>query len=48
MQTRVKGKVHKTMIRPVLMGAEARSLSRKEEYLLEKTEMQMLRWIFGV
>jgi len=33
------------MIRPVLMyGAEAWSVTRIEEGLLERTEMRMLRW----
>lgn len=49
MPVRVKGKVYKTMIRPVLLyGAEAWSVRRKEELLLEKTEMRMLWWILGV
>ena len=39
----------KTMIRPELIyGTEAWSLKRKEELLLERTEMRMLRWILGV
>src|SRR6218665_849 len=40
---------NKTMIRPVMMyGAEAWTLRRKEEKLLERTEMRMLRWILGI
>jgi len=43
----LKGKVYKTMIRPVLMyGAEAWTVTRREEGLLEKrTEMRKLWWI---
>jgi len=49
MPVAVKGKVYKTMIRPVMMyGAEFWALRRKEEELLERTEMRMLRWILGV
>src|ERR1700733_2360735 len=45
----LKGKIYKTMIRPVMMyGAEAWTLRRKEEKLLERTEMRMLRWILGI
>src|SRR6218665_1027700 len=41
----LKGKVYKTMIRPVLMyAAEAWTVTRREEGLLERTEMRMLRW----
>jgi len=50
MPTRDKWKVYKTMMRPVLIygnGAEFWSLWRKEELLLEKTGMPMLRWILG-
>jgi len=45
----LKGKVYTTMIRPVLMyGAEAWTVTRREEGLLKRTEMRMLRWIHGV
>jgi hypothetical protein len=45
----LKGKIYKTMIRPVMMyRAEAWTLRRKEEKLLERTEMRMLRWILGI
>src|SRR6218665_111449 len=45
----LKGKIYKTMIRPVMMyGEEAWTLRRKEEKLLERTEMRMLRWILGI
>ena len=41
----LKGKIYKAMIRPVIMyGAEAWTLRRKEEKLLERTEMRMLRY----
>jgi len=37
------------MIRPVMIyGAETWSPRRKEEELLERTEMSMLQWILGV
>jgi len=49
MTTRIKGKVYKTTIKPKLIyGAEAWSLRRKEELLLQKTEIRRLRWIHGV
>jgi len=45
----VKGKVYRTMIRPVLIyGSEAWTLRRREEERLERTEMRMLRCILGL
>jgi len=49
MPTGVKGKVYRTMVRPVLIcGLEAWTLRRREEERLERTEMRMLRWILGL
>src|SRR6218665_2377001 len=42
MPIKIKGKVYKSMIRRVMMyGAEAWTLTRKEEELLERAEMRM-------
>ena len=39
----IKGKVYRTMVRPVLMyGAEAWTLKRSEEECLERTKMRLL------
>ena len=47
--TGVKGKVYRTMVRPVLIyGSEAWTLRRREEERLERTKMRMLRWILGL
>jgi len=44
----LNGKVYKTMISPVLMyGAETWTVTRREEGLLKRTEMRMLRGILG-
>jgi len=49
MPTGVKGKVYRTMVRPVLIyGLEAWTLRRRKEERLERTEMRMLRWILGL
>ena len=49
MPLKLRMKVYKTVVRPVLLyGAEAWSLKRKEEGLLERTEMRMVRWIAGI
>ena len=45
----VKGKVYRTMVRPVLIyGSETWTLKRREEERLERTKMRMLRWILGL
>ena len=45
----VNGKVYKTMVRPVMIyGADAWTLRRSEEGLLERTEMRMLRLMLGI
>ena len=49
MPRRMKVKIYKTVIRPVIMyGAEMWVLRKKEERMLETTEMKMLRRIRGV
>ena len=49
MPRRLKIKIYKTVIRPVLMyGSETWALRKKEQNLLERTEMRMLRWLLGV
>ena len=49
MPLKLKMKIYKTMIRPVLLyGAETWALRKKEEGLLERTEMRMVRWIAGI
>ena len=49
MPLKLRMKVYKTVVRPVILyGAETWSLKRKEEGLLERTEMRMIRWIAGI
>ena len=49
MPVAVKGKVYRTVVRPVLIyGSETWALKRREEERLERTEMRMLRWILGL
>ena len=49
MPVAVKGKVYRTMVRPVLMyGSETWTMTRREEERLQRTEMRMLRWILGL
>ena len=49
MPTKLKIKLYMTVIRPVLLyGAECWTVRRKEEQILEKTKMRMLRRSNGV
>jgi len=49
MPVAVKGKVYRTMVRPVLIyGSETWTLKRREEERLERTKMRMLRWILSL
>src|SRR5699024_7560159 len=46
---RLKSKVYKTIVRPVILyGAECRPATKKSEQLLHCTEMRMLRWSLGI
>ena len=46
---RVKGKVYKTVARPVMMyGAETWAVKKAQEKKLDVAEMRMLRWLSGV
>ena len=46
---KVKGKVHKTMVRPAMTdGLEAVPLKTSEEKKMDVAEMKMLRWMVGV
>ena len=46
---KLRMKIYKSVVRPVLLyGAEAWSLRKKEEGILERTEMRMVRWIAGI
>ena len=49
MPLKLRMKIYKTVLRPVLLyGAETWSLRKKEEDVLERTEMRMVRWIAGI
>ena len=46
---KLKVKIYQTVIKPTMLyGAECWAMRKKEEYLLNKTEMRMLRWIQGI
>ena len=46
---RIKGKVYKTVVRPVMLyGAETWPLKKTQERKLDVAEMRMLRWMCGV
>ncbi|XP_063607302.1 uncharacterized protein LOC134781917 [Penaeus indicus] len=46
---RLKGKVHKAVVRPALIyGLEAAPLKKSEEKKMNAAEMKMLRWMVGV
>ena len=46
---RVKGKVHKAVVRPAMAyGHEAAPLKKSEEKKMDVVEMRMLRWMVGV
>ena len=49
MPIKLKGKVHKTVVRPALTyGLETAPLKKTEEKKLDVAEMKMLRWMSGV
>ena len=51
MPMRLKAKVYRTVVRPVMMlmyGSKCWTLNKKDERRLETTEMKMLRRMLGV
>ena len=49
MPLKLKMKEYKSVVRPVLLyGAEICALRKKEEGVLDRTEMRMVRWIAGI
>ncbi|XP_063614581.1 uncharacterized protein LOC134787702 [Penaeus indicus] len=47
--TKVKGGIHRTIVRPAIMyGLEATVLTKAQERKLEVAEMRMLRWSLGL
>ena len=46
---KLKVKIYQTVIKPTMLyGAECWAMRKKEEHLLNMTEMRMLRWIQGI
>ena len=46
---KLKHKIYKTVIKPTMTyGVECWTMKKKDEMLMNKTEMRMLRWIQGV
>ena len=46
---KLKGKIHKAVVRPALMyGLETAPIKKTEERKLDVAEMKMLRWMSGV
>ena len=46
---KLKHKIYKTVIKPTMTyGAECWTMKKKDEMLMNKTEMRMLRWVQGV
>ena len=49
MPGKLKGKICETQVRPVLLyGTVSWAVVKKDEDLMSRTEMRMLRWLLGV
>ena len=48
MNIKIKGKVYRSVVRPLMYGAETWDLKKAQENKLEVAEMRMLRWMCGV
>ena len=49
MPLRLKGKFHKTVVRPAMLyGTETASMKKTDEKRMDVAEMRMLRWMCGV
>ena len=46
---KLKHKIYKTVIRPTMTyGAECWTMKKKDDMLMNKTKMRMLRWMQGI